>query len=64
MVECKIVRFPQQAIRRRAPFDEERILEILDSSGMGVKGMQLVKAAFPNVSVEQVLAILERRAAS
>ena len=64
LVEGKIVRFPQQAIRRRAPFDEERILEILYSTDMGAKGMRSVKAAFPNVTVVQVLAILERREAS
>ncbi len=52
MADDKIVEFPQ----------DERILEILDSTGMGVKGMWLVRAAFPNVTVEQVLAILERHA--
>ncbi len=60
MADDGIVKFPQRAVRPRAPFDDERILEILDSAGMGVNGMRLVKAAFPKVTVEQVLAVLER----
>ncbi len=62
MADDGIVKFPQQAARPLVPFDDERILGILDTAGMGVKGMRLVKEAFPNVTVEQVLAVLERRA--
>ena len=60
MADDGIVKFPQRAVKPRVPFDDERILEILDSAGMGVNGMRSVKAAFPNVTVEQVLAVLER----